>query len=99
MILICRSKEKGTQAYSFLLMHLRKLVSHSNLCCMCVCVRPPKVRSACTGSGDLPGCASWGQVTGGQCGRSKGPFFFWKKKETTRVRTRRTLTQIFPPVR
>lgn len=79
MILICRSK-KGAEAYSFLLMHLRKCVSHSNLCCgvcMNMNVGPPKERAACLGSGDLPGCASQGQVTDGQCGRSKGPFFFF----------------------
>ena len=35
MILICRSK-KGAQPYSFLLMHLRKRMLHSNLCCVCM---------------------------------------------------------------
>lgn len=35
MILICRSR-KGAQAYSFLLMHLRKCMSHSDLCCVCM---------------------------------------------------------------
>lgn len=66
---------------------------------MSVNVWPPKGRAACLGSGDLPGSASQGQVTDGQCGRSKGPFFsnlwyLWaliQPKEATRGITRRIL--------
>lgn len=66
---------------------------------MSVHVGSPKGRAECLGSCDLPGSSSQGQVTDGQCGRSKGPFFsdFWylwaliQPKEATRGITRRIL--------